>query len=230
MTHSLAIPMSNPTKSTTPALAGTVHVVDDDRPFRTAIGRVLAAAGHEPRLYASAPEYLAVEHTQSPACVLLDLRMPGATGLDLQRALEKRVDGHPIIFLSGHGDIPSTVRAMQDGALDFLTKPVATPTLLASVQRALQLDVDLHFKGEHFADVKQRYDSLTPRERQVMSGVVAGRLNKQICWSLHAAERTIKTHRSRVMAKMKVRSVAELVRLSEELAGGGIALEPWKDE
>ena len=229
MTTSLAIPMLNPTKSPTPALTGTVHVVDDDRAFRTAMGRLLAAAGHDPRLYASAPEYLAADHSQSPACVILDLRMPAATGLDLQQALDKRPNGHPIIFLSGHGDIPSTVRAMRDGATDFLTKPVATPTLLAAIQRALQIDVERHRRGEHFSDVKQRYDSLTPRERQVMSGVVAGRLNKQICWSLHAAERTIKTHRSRVMTKMKVRSVAELVRLAEELSTGGVGLEAWKD-
>lgn len=226
----LAIPMAPSTTSNAPTLTGTVHVVDDDRAFRTAIGRLLAAAGHDPRLYASAPEYLAADHSQGPACVILDLRMPGTNGLDLQQALEKRRNRHPIIFLSGHGDIPSTVRAMQDGAMDFLTKPVPTPTLLNAIQRALQLDTERHRKGEHFADVKQRYDSLTPRERQVMSGVVAGRLNKQICWSLHAAERTIKTHRSRVMTKMKVRSVAELVRLAEELSTGGIALEPWKDE
>jgi len=221
--------VTSPATRSTPSPSGVIHVVDDDRAFRTAIGRLLSAAGHEPRLYPSAVEYLATDDAQSPACVILDLRMPGITGLDLQHALARRAHPHPIIFLSGHGDIPSTVRAMQDGALDFLTKPVATPTLLAAIQRALQLDLERHRKGEHFADVKQRFESLTPRERQVMSGVVAGRLNKQICWSLHAAERTIKTHRSRVMTKMKVRSVAELVRLAEELGAGGVALETWKD-
>jgi FixJ family two-component response regulator len=112
-----------------PTSPGIVHVVDDDRAFRTAMGRLLAAAGHEPRLYGSASEYLAADDSQGPACVLLDLRMPGATGLELQHALATRPHTHPVIFLSGHGDIPSTVRAMQEGAMDFLTKPVATPTL-----------------------------------------------------------------------------------------------------
>ena len=228
MNFLLSTTMRPPT-STAAALRGIVHVVDDDRAFRTAIGRLLTAAGHEPRLYGSSAEYLAAESSRSPACVILDLRMPGANGLDLQHALAGRADAHPIIFLSGHGDIPSTVRAMQDGALDFLTKPVTTPTLLDAVKRALERDLERHQRIEHFGEIRARYDSLTPRERQVMSGVVAGRLNKQICWSLHAAERTIKTHRSRVMTKMEVRSVAELVRLAEELAAGGIALEPWKD-
>jgi FixJ family two-component response regulator len=212
-----------------PVPPGIVHVVDDDRAFRTAMGRLLAAAGHEPRLYGSASEYLAADDSQGPACVLLDLRMPGATGLELQHALASRPHTHPVIFLSGHGDIPSTVRAMQDGAMDFLTKPVATPTLLDAIRRALERDQERRRQAEHRDEVRARYDSLTPRERQVMSGVVAGRLNKQICWSLHAAERTIKTHRSRVMAKMKVRSVAELVRLAEELQAAGVALEAWKD-
>jgi len=213
-----------------PQLPGIVHVVDDDRAFRTAIGRLLAAAGHQPRLYGSAPEYLAADDSESPACVLLDLRMPGATGLDLQQALAHRANAHPVIFLSGHGDIPSTVRAMRDGALDFLTKPVATPMLLDVVGRALERDLERHRRNVHLAEIRDRYDSLTPREREVMAGVVAGRLNKQICYSLHAAERTIKTHRSRVMTKMKVRSVAELVRLAEELPAAGVTPQPWSDE
>jgi FixJ family two-component response regulator len=209
-----------------PARRGIVHVVDDDTAFRTAIGRVLTASGHMPRLYASAPEYLAAHVSDGPACVLLDLRMPGPTGLDLQTALAGREDAHPVIFLSGHGDIPSTVRAMQGGAVDFLTKPVPTVTLLDAIGRALERDLDRQQRVARAADLKARYSSLTPREREVMAGVVAGRLNKQICYALHAAERTIKTHRSRVMEKMKVRSVAELVRLAEELLAAGVALEP----
>jgi FixJ family two-component response regulator len=216
--------------SSPPPLPGIVHVVDDDRAFRTALGRLLSAAGHQPRLYASAPEYLAADDSESPACVLLDLRMPGATGLDLQKALAARANAHPVIFLSGHGDIPSTVRAMRDGALDFLTKPVPTPTLLEAVARALERDLAHRRHLSHLAQLRDRYESLTPRERQVMAGVVAGRLNKQICYTLHSAERTVKTHRSRVMAKMKVRSVAELVRLAEELSSSGVALEPWIEE
>ena len=212
-------------KSVPPILPGIVHVVDDDAAFRTAISRVLTAAGHRPRLYASAPEYLASNDADGPACLVLDLRMPGLTGLDLQAALSQRDDAHPVIFLSGHGDIPSTVRAMREGALDFLTKPVPTATLLAAIERALERDVERARRRAQVSEIKQRYASLTPRERQVMAGVVAGRLNKQICFALHAAERTVKTHRARVMEKMRVRSVAELVRLAEELEAAGVRLE-----
>jgi FixJ family two-component response regulator len=212
--------------STASRSAGIVHVVDDDAAFRTALARLLSAAGYEPRLYASAAAYLAADaNADGPACVLLDLRMPGVTGLDLQGALARREDAHPVIFLSGHGDIPSTVRAMRDGALDFLTKPVPTAILIAAIRKALDNDVARTQQHARLAELKLRYAALTPRERQVMAGVVAGRLNKQICYGLHAAERTVKTHRSRVMEKMKVRSVAELVRLAEELAGAGITLE-----
>jgi len=208
-----------------PAIRGIVHVVDDDTAFRTAIGRVLTASGHAPRLYASAPEYLAAaDNSQGPACVLLDLRMPGFTGLDVQSALSRRDDAHPVIFLSAHGDIPTTVRAMQAGALDFLTKPVQTVTLLEAIERALARDVERQQHAGRIAELKSRYDSLTARERQVMAGVISGQLNKQICYVLKAAERTVKTHRSRVMDKMHVRSVAELVRLAEELTAAGVSL------
>ena len=208
------------------ALPGIVHVVDDDGAFRRAMQRVLSAAGHTPRLYASAPEYLACDDSEGPACVLLDLQMPGTNGLDMQTALARRGDSHPVIFLSGHGDIPSTVRAMQGGALDFLTKPVRTATLLEAIARALSRDVERREQREHREQLKRRYSRLTPRERQVMAGVVAGRLNKQICYALDSAERTVKTHRARVMEKMEVRSVAELVRLAEELVATGVVLEP----
>ena len=206
-------------------LPGIVHVVDDDQAFRKAIGRLLTAAGHTPRLYASAPEYLASSDADVPACVVLDLRMPGPTGLDLQSALASRGNAHPVIFLSGHGDIPSTVRAMRGGAIDFLTKPVPTATLLAAIHKALERDLERARESARLLQIKHRYGLLTPRERQVMAGVVAGRLNKQICFALHAAERTIKTHRARVMEKMEADSVADLVRLAEELAGAGVTLE-----
>jgi FixJ family two-component response regulator len=207
-------------------LPGIVHVVDDDDAFRTALARVLTVAGHRPKLYASAAEYLGSTDPDGPACVVLDLRMPGITGLDLQSALLQRGDAHPVIFLSGHGDIPSTVRAMREGALDFLIKPVPTTTLLAAIHRGLENDLERTRGHAQRADLMSRYGSLTPRERQVMAGVVAGRLNKQICYALHAAERTVKTHRARVMEKMRVRSVAELVRLAEQLVKAGLVLEP----
>ena len=204
---------------------GIVHIVDDDHAFQTAIARALTAAGHHPRLYSSAPQYLAADDSEGPACLILDLQMPGPSGLELQGALSRRDNAHPIIFLSGHGDIPSTVRAMQGGAVDFLTKPVPIATLLAAIRCALDRDEERHHVCQRRAEVRQRYASLTPRERQVMAGVIGGLLNKQICYALHAAERTIKTHRARVMKKMRVRSVAELVRIAEELVEAGIALE-----
>ena len=208
-----------------PPIAGIVHVVDDDRAFRTAMERLLSAAGHRPRLYKCASEFLAADDSESPACVLLDLQMPDGTGLELQSALGARDGAHPVVFLTGHGDIPSTVRAMQHGAVDFLTKPVPTATLLEAIHRALQRDVEGRQRHAHVVELRERYASLSPRERQVMAGVVAGLLNKQICYTLNAAERTVKTHRSRVMAKMKVRSVAELVRLAEDLGAAGVPLE-----
>jgi FixJ family two-component response regulator len=211
--------------SETPARLGIIHVVDDDDAFRKAIGRLLTAAGHQVRLYANARDYLDADDAEGPACLLLDLRMPGFTGLELQAALSQRQNAHPVIFLSGHGDIPSTVRAMQGGAMDFLTKPVRTPRLLEVIVRALERDAERAGERGRLAEIRRRYASLTPRERQVMAGVVAGRLNKQICFALDAAERTVKTHRARVMEKMKVRSVADLVRLTEELVADGVVLE-----
>ena len=205
---------------------GVIHVVDDDARFRTALGRALSAAGHFPRLYGSAAEYLAADDSEAPACLIVDLRMPGTTGLDLQETLSKRGDSHPVIFLSAHGDIPSTVRAMRNGALDFLTKPVPTAVLLDAIARALEQDIERRRELDHATELKRRYATLTPRERQVMAGVIAGRLNKQICYALQSAERTVKTHRARVMEKMNVASVAELVRRAEELAAAGVTLEP----
>jgi FixJ family two-component response regulator len=212
--------------SALPLTPGVVHVVDDDRQFRTSIGRVLTAAGHHPRLYASADEYLASPDSEGAACVIVDLRMPGTTGLDLQATLARRGDAHPVIFLSGHGDVASTVRAMRNGALDFLTKPVPTAVLLETVRVALERDIERRLRLKHRTELKRRYATLTPRERQVMAGVIAGRLNKQICFALHSAERTVKTHRARVKEKMGVRSVAELVRIAEELTEAGVGLEP----
>lgn len=207
-------------------LHGIVHVVDDDRAFRTAIGRLLRAAGHEPRLHASAHEYLAADDSAGPACLVLDLRMPGSTGLELQHLLRERGDARPVIFLSAHGDVGTTVRAMQDGALTFLTKPVQERELLDSVALALERDAQRQERRAYLAVIRHRYESLTPRERQVMAGVVAGLLNKQISFALQSAERTVKTHRSRVMEKMMVRTVPDLVHIAEELEEAGEALEP----
>ena len=195
---------------------GIVHVVDDDTSYRVALGRLLRAAGLEPVLYGSAVEYLAADDSRGPACLLLDL----------QTALRMRNTAHPVVFLTGYADIPTTVRAIKEGAVDFLTKPVATETLLQSLAMALELD-DENAKQRSCADkLAARYAALTHRERQVMSGVVAGRLNKQIAYALDTAERTIKTHRSRVMAKMNVRCVPDLVHVADQLRGAGVQLQP----
>ena len=206
---------------------GIVHVVDDDQALRNAVGRLLRHAGYEPRLHASAADYLAADDSGAPACVLLDLKMPGESGLTLQQALLKRGNSHPIIFLTGHGDIPSTVRAVQDGALDFLTKPVKADHLLPVIALAMQKDLERRARREYLDGVVALYKTLTPREKQVMSGVVAGLLNKQISYVLNSAERTVKTHRSRVMEKMHARSVPDLVRFAEELAEAGIRLQEF---
>jgi FixJ family two-component response regulator len=204
---------------------GIVHVVDDDTSYRVALGRLLRASGLEPRLYASAAEYLAGDDSEGPACLLLDLRMPGLTGLDLHSALRARSSVRPVVFLSGHSDIPTTVRAIREGAVDFLTKPVDSETLLRSIDLALQLDAERMRDRRATDAVAARYRTLTARERQVMAGVVTGRLNKQIAYALDTAERTVKTHRARVMAKMGVRSVPDLVHLADRLTASGVVLE-----
>lgn len=194
-----------------------IHVVDDDPSFRTAVTRLLRAAKYEVRAYASAPEFLDSEPGGEPGCILLDLRMPGASGLDLQESLARMEERLPIIFLTGHGDIPASVRAMKAGAVDFLTKPVRRETLLAAVQNALRIDAKGRAARAALRELQNRYQNLTSREREVLAHVVSGKLNKQIAFDLGAAERTIKAHRASIMEKLGVQSVAELVRLAQEL-------------
>lgn len=197
--------------------ASCVHIVDDDNSFRRAVGRLLQAEGFTVREYTSAGEFLISSPESHSGCVLLDIRMPGPSGLELQDALRQRGIHLPIIFLSGHGDIPISVRAMKAGAMDFLTKPVKRPVLLNAVRAA----VDLGVKGREYRDQRRawqdRYATLTPRERQVFELVVVGRLNKQIASDLGTSQRTVKAHRSQVMRKMQVQSVAELVHIAENI-------------
>jgi len=198
-----------------------VHVVDDDDSVRTAVVRLLQAAGYEARGYASAGEFLLGRSDRNaPGCVVLDVRLPGPSGLDLQEALARLEVPLPIVFLTGHGDIPMSVRAMKAGAVDFLTKPVSREALLAAVRVAVARDADTRAAREGLRGLRARYDSLTPREREVFAGIVAGRLNKQIAADLGTAERTIKAHRAHVMEKMDVASVAELVRIAGQLSAG----------
>jgi FixJ family two-component response regulator len=195
-----------------------IHVVDDDDSVRTGVVRLLQAAGFEARGYASAGEFLLGRSDRNaPGCVVLDVRMPGPSGLDLQEALARLEVPLPIVFLTGHGDIPMSVRAMKAGAVDFLAKPVSRDTLLASVRTALARDAETRAAREGLRLLRARYETLTPREREVFAGVVAGKLNKQIAADLGTAERTVKAHRAQIMGKMQVASVAALVHVADLL-------------
>jgi RNA polymerase sigma factor (sigma-70 family) len=187
-----------------------IHVVDDDASLRTAVTRLLRAAGYEVRSYPSAGEFLLARQANTPGCVLLDVSMPGPSGLDLQEAIGKRDDALPIIFLTGHGDIPMSVRAMKAGAVDFLTKPVRREALLNAVQTALGRDGESRKAREQEGALRARLETLTTRERAVFALVAAGKGNKEIAAELGISERTVKAHRAQVMEKMQVASLAEL--------------------
>ena len=190
-------------------------LVDDDGGVLKALARLLRAAGYETQAYASPQDFLAEHDPALPGCVILDLTMPGLDGLDLQQELAERDPGRPVIFLTGTGDIARSVRAMKAGAVDFLIKPVDATQLLAAVERARQKDEEARGVRAQREVFDRMIARLTPRERQVLDYVVLGRLNKQIAATLGTVEKTIKVHRGRVMAKLEVRSVAELVRLTE---------------
>ncbi|MEA2984143.1 MAG: hypothetical protein QOD94_397 [Alphaproteobacteria bacterium] len=190
-------------------------LVDDDGGVLKALARLLRAAGYETRAYASPQNFLANYDPALPGCVIVDLTMPDLDGLALQQELVERDPGRPVIFLTGTGDIARSVRAMKAGAVDFLTKPVDATQLLAAVDRARQKDEEARGARTNREVFDRLIGRLTPRERQVLNHVVLGRLNKQIAATLGTVEKTIKVHRGRVMAKLEVRSVAELVRLTE---------------
>jgi FixJ family two-component response regulator len=198
-----------------------VHVVDDDDSLRKAVTRLLRAAGYDVRAYASAGDFaLASRENSRRGCVLLDVRMPGPSGLDLQEALAREDEPLPVIFLTAHGDVPTSVRAMKAGAVDFLTKPIKRDVLLSAVRTALAHDLQSHTSREQLRDLRERFAKLTPREREVFDLVVAGRLNKQVAAELNMAERTVKAHRAQVMTKMGATSLAELVRLAGKMQYG----------
>jgi FixJ family two-component response regulator len=204
--------------------AATIFLVDDDEAVLRALGRLLATAGYEVRSYTSPVRFLAEHDPAAPGCAVLDLSMPDIDGLSIQAVLSKGSAMRPVIFLTGAGDIPTSVRAMKAGAVDFLTKPIQAGDLLAAVARAVALDRDGRRARSDIAEVAARLDTLTPREREVLALVVAGRLNKQIAHELGTSIKTIKVHRARVMAKMGVRTVADLVRATELTAGAGPAV------
>ena len=199
---------------------GTVFLVDDDEGLRTATTRLLTACGFAVKAFQSAEEFLQQFDFDDAGCLLLDLRMPGQSGLELQSTLAKRKVLLPIVFLTGHADVPTSVYAMKQGAVDFLEKPVREEDLVAALERALGVDERLrHERGER-ERIERRYASLTAREREVFTQIVAGRLNKQTGQLLGIAERTVKLHRSRVFEKMGAPSVADLVRMAELLGLG----------
>jgi FixJ family two-component response regulator len=196
----------------------TVFLVDDDSSVRKALARLIRAAGYEVAPFASARQFLESKpETAGVACLVLDVRMPGVNGLELQEALQAAKIAIPIIFITGYGDIPMGVQAMKAGAVDFLPKPVCQETLLPAIEQALARAAGQRAEAAQLVDIRRRLESLTPREREVMALVVTGMLNKQIAWQLGTVEKTIKVHRSRVMEKMAVDSIAELVRLAEKV-------------
>jgi len=208
------------------AAAPTIHVVDDDDSFRTAISRMLRASGYEVKAYRSAGEFLLEPAPRGPGCLLLDLHMPGPDGLELQEAIARRGDGLPIIFLTGHGDIRKSVRAMRQGAADFLTKPARREELLQAVRSALDRQKQDESTAGWRRELAARYALLTPREREVLERVVTGALNKQIAAVLGMTERTVKAHRARIMQKMQVDSLAELVLANAALRQRGDHVGP----
>ena len=191
---------------------GTVFIVDDDLSMRKALARLCQSAGLKTRAFASAREFLDHGVSESPACLVLDVRLPGLSGLDLQAELATRNIHTPIVFITGHGDIPTSVRAMKAGAVDFPTKPFRHKDLIAVIRDALSKDIRLKSVQGERETIQCHLQSLTPRKRQVFELVIKGLLNKQIAAELGASEQTIKVHRGRVMEKMQVTSVAELVQ------------------
>ena len=203
----------------------TVHVVDDDASVRSALGRLFRATGHFVKTFESAQEYLTKASPDDPGCVVLDVKMPGMDGLALQEHMSERGLDSPIVFVSAHGDVPASVRAMKHGAVDFLEKPVEEDDLLGAVDRAIALDAELRERRSSSERFRSGIEKLTSREYEVMTHVIAGRLNKVIARELDVSEKTVKVHRGRVMKKMEAKSLAELVRMAER--AGVLAARPF---
>lgn len=212
-----------------------VYIVDDDQSVRNALARLIASAGYPVETFPSASTFLQSEASRGRGCLLLDVRMPGLDGLELQQRLTSSGTEMPVVFMTGFGDVPTTVKAMKAGAVDFLPKPVSDEALLSAVGFALEKEARLRSERIEHDRLKRQFDSLTPREKQVFRLVVAGRLNKQIALELGISEKTVKVHRARVMEKMRVRRVAQLVASASRMgmtrdepapaAGGGLSIQ-----
>jgi FixJ family two-component response regulator len=194
-----------------------VFVVDDDASVRKALERLLKSVGMEVETYETADDFLLRQPYEGPSCLILDIRMPGLSGLDLQEELTKANNMLPIIFMTGHGTIPISVRAMKAGAIDFLEKPFEDQALLDLIKHAIECDIQNKAQNEKNHELMQRFESLTSREKEVFTEVVSGKLNKQIAFQLGISEKTVKVHRANVMHKMKAESLADLVHISEKL-------------
>jgi FixJ family two-component response regulator len=197
--------------------SATVFVVDDDPSVRKSLHRLLTISGFQTEVFGSAQEFLQADYSKTPNCLILDVRLPGLDGLELQKLLTREVPGLPIVFITGHGDIPMSVRAMKAGAIDFLSKPFSEEALLNAVEQGIDKSRRAGFVLAEIAVIRRRLALLTPREKEVLDYVIKGHLNKQIAADMGITEKTIKVHRGRMMHKMQAQSVADLVRMLQKV-------------